>query len=219
MASAAKNNNSSAPKPEKNTKKSNNVLDNESSVFDCAVCHEGRGQKFDVELSCKCTPCLCMRCMVHWTKANSGLVCPMCSATGIRVQAGEAAPLADGYYDAAMGDFATAQASGFEDKEALKAASRGLLNAIRSDARHVRAYVGMAYLLLLLANPNSAERYLAAALDIDPSNEDATKLMKYVRDDLPGEQQGADASEQQGGAQTQSSSGGSQDSQTAPSKK
>jgi len=164
-----------------------NVLDNESSVFDCAKCHAGRGQKFDVELSCACTPGMCMPCMIHWTKSNSGLVCPTCSASGIRVKAGEAEPLADGYYETAIADLATAQSSGFEDKEALKSASSGFLNAIRSNGRHTAAYVGMGYLLLLIGSPNHAQRYITAAIDVDPTNEDAAKLLKYLKDDAAGQ--------------------------------
>lgn len=188
MASAQKTNQGDTITEQVAEAPQNNVLDNESSVFDCKVCHAGKGQSFTIELSCACSAEMCMPCMVHWTKSNSGLVCPLCSASGIRVSAGEAAPLADGYYSAAIADLATAQASGFEDKQALKASSAGFLNAIRSDARHVAAYVGMGYLLLLLDSPNHAARYLTAAVDVDPTNEDAIKLLKYVRDTLPGEQ-------------------------------
>ena len=87
----------------------------------------------------------------------------------------------DNAYQQALAALSKAQASAFKDKGALKEASQLFLKAIQMARGKAEPYVGMAYLLLLLGNPQQAVRYLHQARDIDPGHEDTQKLLSYLQ--------------------------------------
>ena len=74
---------------------------------------------------------------------------------------------------------AEAQKSKFENKEALKQASNFFFDIIRTEP-FVQAYVGLAYLFLLLDNKKSAILYLDAATNINPHDPDVKTLLEYT---------------------------------------
>lgn len=88
----------------------------------------------------------------------------------------------DEAYQQALQALAQAQASGFQDKAALKLASQQFLKAIQMARGKAEPYVGMAYLLLLLGQQKQAVRYLNQAKTIDPEHQDAHKLLQYLQD-------------------------------------
>lgn len=76
---------------------------------------------------------------------------------------------------------AQAQASQFEDKDALKQASENLIRAIQYGRQNLPAYVAMAYLLILLDDKMTAVRYLNEAKRIDPDHEDVVNLIEFIK--------------------------------------
>lgn len=87
----------------------------------------------------------------------------------------------DDAYEQGLAALARAQASAFEDKESLKQASEGFIRAIQYGRQNVDAYVGMAYLLILLGDHVMAVRYLNEGRRIDPRNQDILTLTDYVQ--------------------------------------
>jgi DNA repair exonuclease SbcCD ATPase subunit len=84
-------------------------------------------------------------------------------------------------YEQGLACLARAQASDFEDKEALKQASAHLIKAIQYGRRNVEAYVAMGYLLILLGDHMMAIRYLNEGRRIDPQNSDLQTLIDFVQ--------------------------------------
>jgi DNA repair exonuclease SbcCD ATPase subunit len=87
----------------------------------------------------------------------------------------------DDAYEQGLTALARAQASAFEDKEALKQASECFIRAIQYGRQNVEAYVGMAYLLILLGDHVMAVRYLNEGRRIDPRNQDILTLTDYIQ--------------------------------------
>lgn len=87
----------------------------------------------------------------------------------------------DDAYDQGLEALARAQASAFEDKEALKQASEYFIRAIQYGRQNVEAYVGMAYLLILLGDHVMAVRYLNEGRRIDPRNQDILTLTDFIQ--------------------------------------
>ncbi len=88
----------------------------------------------------------------------------------------------DRAYNDAVAALTEAQASNFQDKVKLKAASNKFLKAIQLARGKVEPYVGMSYLLMIVGNERQAVRYLQHARDIDPNHEDVQKLLTYLQD-------------------------------------
>lgn len=84
-------------------------------------------------------------------------------------------------YEEALTYLAKAQQSGFEDKEALKEASRLLIRSIQFGRQNVDAHVAMGYLLILLGDTIQAVRYLNEARRLDPQHEDAQALIEHLK--------------------------------------
>ncbi|KAL6066669.1 hypothetical protein QOT17_009457 [Balamuthia mandrillaris] len=83
---------------------------------------------------------------------------------------------------------AKAQASGFEDKQSLKDASRAFMQGLVCDRNAPECYVGVAYLFLLLDDRPHALRYLNGCLRVYPDCEDAKKLKAYALEGLTEQQ-------------------------------
>ena len=84
-------------------------------------------------------------------------------------------------YKRGLDELAKAQASGFEDKEALKAANTLLFKAVVAAPEHTQAWTAIGYLLMLLGDNNRAILYLERAVKVDAENEDAQSLIAHIK--------------------------------------
>lgn len=78
---------------------------------------------------------------------------------------------------------AEAENQGFADKAPLKQAMRLFIQAARQKRRFVEPYIGLAYLSLLIDQREVARKYLTTALQVEPDNEDAQRLLQYLSEE------------------------------------
>lgn len=83
------------------------------------------------------------------------------------------------YCQAGYRDLSEAEKSGFQNKELLKQAAQHFIQAIRQERTQVEAYIGLAYLLLLISDLRAAEAQLKVALRLSPENPDIKALLEY----------------------------------------
>lgn len=76
-----------------------------------------------------------------------------------------------------------AEAKGFVDKTPLKQAMRLFIQAARQRRSYVEPYIGLAYLSLLIDQKEVAHKYLQTALKLEPQNEDALRLLRYLSEE------------------------------------
>ena len=87
-------------------------------------------------------------------------------------------------YEEGLQELARAQASGFEDKEALKRASQAFFDAQCCSPNDMGAFVALGYLLLLLADHDHARKYLEHAINWQGNEEDTQKNAQAKDDAL-----------------------------------
>ncbi|MGV3526891.1 MAG: hypothetical protein ACO1RX_21920 [Candidatus Sericytochromatia bacterium] len=73
-----------------------------------------------------------------------------------------------------------AYAQNFADKSLLKQAHGHFINAIRYNRQDIAAYLGLAYLLMLVEDVAMARKYLQEALRVEPDNAEALQLLAYM---------------------------------------
>lgn len=80
--------------------------------------------------------------------------------------------------------FAKSEMSQFNDKESLKRASNMLFASLKI-IQYPQAYIGLAYLFILLNDHDMAEHYLKACIEIDPFEKDVISLLDHIKRNDP----------------------------------
>ena len=77
---------------------------------------------------------------------------------------------------------AGARAAGYNDKSTLEQAARELIHALKQNRSETRAFIGLGYIFMLWGNKNEAWYYLNEARKLDPNNEDAQRLIRFLQE-------------------------------------
>lgn len=96
------------------------------------------------------------------------------------------------FIELAYENLARSEVSGFEDKEALKAAVDFFIKALKYTPG-VEGFVGLSYVYLLLGNTPMAKRYLTMAQDKAPQDPDVLALRAYAENPMVVEEEDPDA--------------------------
>lgn len=136
---------------------------------------------FPVKLECACKTRFCRACLMVWLQLVNNPGCPLCRVRSdiVALEPGDE----DYYYSLTNRGYscmAESEAGRFKDKSPLKEAVRLAISAIKYDPFLAEGYVMLCYLNLLIDNKASGRQYIEKALELDPKNQDAAKLLEYI---------------------------------------
>eukprot|EP00281_Chroomonas_sp_CCMP1168_P021127 CAMPEP_0206234866 /NCGR_PEP_ID=MMETSP0047_2-20121206/12826_1 /ASSEMBLY_ACC=CAM_ASM_000192 /TAXON_ID=195065 /ORGANISM="Chroomonas mesostigmatica_cf, Strain CCMP1168" /LENGTH=192 /DNA_ID=CAMNT_0053658995 /DNA_START=35 /DNA_END=609 /DNA_ORIENTATION=- len=146
----------------------------------CIICMEESSGDESCSLSCGCKATYCQTCLLKWLGDLDNRSCPTCRSQKVHVLDVLGSEVYQQKLDSGYKDLARSQESGFEDKMALKSASSNFFSAVHCNPGKPQAWVAIGYLLLLLGDNQHAARYIKQAKSVDPTNEDAGKLLDFV---------------------------------------